>query len=99
MGKITNIAEFIKSTGGFDKRQYGFLENSNTVGLVMDVLDDISKYLDGGRYAVVVFLDLQKASATVDHGRLLSALEDVGICGKLNELLQKHLCNRKIQTP
>lgn len=51
------IVKFIKSTERFDKRQYGFLENSSTEGTIMDVLGDITRNLDTGKYAVAIFLD------------------------------------------
>lgn len=92
------IVKFIQETGGFDETQYGFQENSNTQAAVMDVINYINNQLDNGKYVVAVYIDLKKAFDTVDHRLLLEMLDDLGIRGVGNKLIETYLNNRTIVT-
>ena len=59
--------------------QYGFRSGYNTTDCLVDLIDEITKALDEEKYAVSIFLDLNKAFDTVNHSILLSKLDLYGI--------------------
>lgn len=60
----------------------------------MNVVDEIGRQLDRRHYAGIVFLNLQKAFDTVDHKKLLTALDEMGTWGNANGIIKNYLCNR-----
>ena len=75
--------------------QYGFRSGYNTTDCLVDLIDEITKALDGEKYAVSIFLDLSKAFDTVNHSILLSKLDLYGIRGDENQWFTSFLSNRK----
>ena len=51
--------------------------------------------MDNNKFAVGVFVDLQKAFDTVDHNILLNKLDHYGIRGVANNWFKSYLSNRK----
>ena len=51
--------------------------------------------MDNNKFAVGVFVDLQKAFDTVDHNILLKKLDHYGIRGVANNWFKSYLSNRK----
>ena len=51
--------------------------------------------MDNNKFAVSVFVDLQKAFDTVDHHILLNKLDHYGIRGVANNWFTPYLSNRK----
>lgn len=92
------MVDFIAATCNFDKMQYGFLKNSNTLGATVDLLDYVSSEVDKNRYVVMVFVDLQKAFDTVNIDHMLDKLHKLGIRGICHELLSSYSTNRKHYT-
>ena len=54
--------------------QFGFRKKYSTFLALMDLVDSITKNIDGGNYSIGIFLDLSKAFATIDHTILLDKL-------------------------
>ena len=51
--------------------QFGFRTGHSTNHALLDLTEDIRKAIDDNKFAVGVFIDLQKAFDTVDHTILL----------------------------
>ena len=60
--------------------QFGFRKKYSTFLALMDLVDNITKNLDGGNYSIGIFLDLSKAFDTIDHTILLDVSMKV-TCG------------------
>ncbi len=49
------------------KYQFGFRENHSTTMALTEIVDNILKDLENGKYVAGIYLDLSKAFDTVDH--------------------------------
>ena len=61
---------------------------------MMILLDNITKALDNGDYAIGIFLDFQKAFDTVNHEILLEKLYHYGIRGEAHRWISSYLTDR-----
>ena len=66
---LTSILQINKL---FFSHQFGFRYGYSTNHALTNLTEMIRKALDEDKFACGVFIDLQKAFATVDHGILLS---------------------------
>ena len=76
-------------------RQFGFRNRHSTNHAILDLIEDIGNSMDNNKFAVGVFVDLQKAFDTVDHNILLNKLDHYGIRGVANNWFKSYLSNRK----
>jgi len=51
--------------------------------------------LEEGKKCVTIYLDLAKAFETIDHDKLLSKTQDIGITGLALYIIQSYLKNKK----
>ncbi len=91
------LNSYLKRIGVLCEEQSGFREDHSTVTTVADVTDLIYKNLDQGQLTCAVFLDLKKASDTVDAETLLFKLKFLGINNTehawfLNDLIDRVEC-------
>ena len=56
----------------FAPNQYGFRSGKNITDCLVHLLEQITKSIDNGKFAIMLFLDLSKAFDTVNHSILLS---------------------------
>ena len=61
----------------------------------MSIVENIQAQLDDGKYSAGIFVDLKKASDTVDHNILLEKLDYYHVRGITNEWFTSYLKNRK----
>ncbi len=75
--------------------QFGFRENYSTSMALIEIVDNILKDLEAGKYVAGIYLDLSKAFDTVDHKILLHKLNHYGIRGQTLNWLKSYLSNRQ----
>ena len=75
--------------------QFGFRSQHSTNHALIDLTEDIRKAIDDNKFAVGIFIDLQKAFDTVDHNILLKKLDHYGIRGVTNNWFKSYLSSRK----
>ena len=62
---------------------------------LLKLVDDLSRVLDDGGYAVGIFIDLAKAFDTVNHKILLKKLHFYGVRGTALAWFESYLSNRQ----
>ena len=81
---VNQLMFYITFHDVFAPNQDGFRFGKNTTDCLVDLLEQITKSIDNGEFAVMLFLDLSKAFHTVNHSILLSKLSYYGIKGLEN---------------
>ena len=76
-------------------RQSGFVPNDSTINQLLDIYNMFCSAIDDGKEVRVVFCDISKAFDKVWHKGLLFKLKKMGIKGKVYNLLENYLKNRK----
>jgi len=78
--------------------QFGFRRNHSTTLALIEVTDNIYKFLDNNKITVGIYLDLQKAFDTVNHEILLHKMYKYGIRGVVHDWFRNYLSNRQQYT-
>ena len=68
------LLNFINRHKIFNQNQFGFRNNHSTFMALIILVENLVDVLDNENCAVGIFLGLQKAFDTVDHGILLDKL-------------------------
>ena len=71
--------------------QFGFRSNFSTNNALLSIVESIQSYLDKSKFCARVFVELKKASDTIDHHILLQKLEHYGIRRVGNEQFSSYL--------
>jgi hypothetical protein len=66
---------FLESVGALDVFQSGFRFSHSTVTALLNITDDVHRYLHWGLFVVLVLLDFSKALDSVEHDLLRQKLE------------------------
>ena len=75
--------------------QFGFRQNYSTSYALIHLTETIKETLDQCKYGFGIFVDLQKASDTVDHNILSGKLKHYGIRGVAHNWFEFYLKDRK----
>ena len=74
--------------------QYGFRSNMSTSHALIELVEEITASLVNNKYAIGIFVDLKKASDTVNHNILAKQLYFYGIHGVAHKWIMRYLENR-----
>ena len=90
--KLTNHIELNKL---LSPNQFGFQKGLSTEHCILHLHNYISEALNNNKYAIGIFLDLQKAFDVVNHNVLLLKLEKMGIKGLALDWFRSYLSERR----
>jgi hypothetical protein len=88
------LLNFFQSRFQLFNRQYGFIQNSNTICALFDLVAKVQSSLDSKFRTSGLFLDLAKAFDVVNHEFLLTKLLALGIRNDSNQWFRSYLSNR-----
>jgi hypothetical protein len=88
------LNDFIDKQNLLFPAQYGFRKHYSTQYAVIDIVGQIHKNMDNGKFTCGIFIDLKKAFDTVDHHILLRKLNNYGIRGIVLDWFESYLNNR-----
>ena len=91
----SNLVEFLD--GKICNQQHGFSRGKSCLTNLLETMDCIIEILESDAPVDLIYLDFAKAFDRVPHFRLLSKLENMGIKGKLLEVIRDFLTNRKFR--
>ena len=77
----TRLIDYLDVNNVLHCAQFGFRQKLSTSVALLELTDEISKYMDSKEYTVGVFIDLAKAFDTVDHNILLTKLNHYAVRG------------------
>lgn len=75
------MISFIEKHNLFSNSQYGFRQSRSTALSLIDLIEEVTKKMDRKMYSGGIFIDIQKASDTMDHGIPLKNLQQNGLMG------------------
>lgn len=79
------------------EKQYGFQKNKSTGKLLAEFSNTVNESLNKNHHVLVLFIDFSKAFDTLNHVKLLEALNRLGIRGMLADWLQNYLSSRSFR--
>ena len=88
------LLSYLNKNNFFYQKQFGFRKKHSTYMPLIILMDEISRALDSGKFAVGIFLDFSKAFDTVNHKILLAKLAHYGIRDHAHAWLSDYLNNR-----
>ena len=91
----SRVYSFLEANNVIYSRQFGFRKSYSTTHALISMVERLRRCLDDGNVAVGVFVDLQKAFDTVDHGILCHKLNHYGIRGIANKWFSSYLSSRQ----
>ena len=93
----TRTYRFLNDTNQIFGSQYGFRTRHSCDNAIGELLGNIVKNQELGKYTIALFLDLSKAFDTLKHKILLSKLEIYGIRGLCLDWFKSYLSNRNMR--
>ena len=94
----SRLYKFLNSKGIISDSQFGFRKGHSTAHAIHYSTNIIGNSLANKKHLLGIFIDLSKAFDTLDHTILLKKLENCGIRGIANDLINNYLSNRKQYT-
>ena len=89
------MVDFLTRHSLINQTQHGFLKGRSCLTNLLDFMEHISKWADGGSPVDVIYLDFQKAFDKVPHQRILIKLKARGVGGSVVNLVRNWLSGRK----
>ena len=88
------LTGYLRSKNILDIRQFAFQKGKGTTDLLEEVTDIINESLDKGIHVVCLFIDFTKAFDTINHKKLLTVLENIGVRGNIFDFFRSYLHKR-----
>ena len=92
---LNQFTSYLSTEDILTPKQYGFRSGSTTTDCLVDLIEEITIFLDKGDYAVSLFLDQCKAFDAVNHQILLNKLTYYGIVNKENNWFRLTTGNKR----
>ena len=88
------IVEYLLRFKLINKSQHGFMSKKSCTTNLLEFLEKMTRILDDGEPADIIYLDFSKAFDKVPHKRLMKKMEALGITAReipINEAVEQHL--------
>ena len=89
------IKNFLEGNNLLTKNQYGYTKHKSTTDLLIEVNELITTGLNEGKYIGIILVDLQKAFDTFDQKIVLKKCYNMGLRGKIYNIIKDYLRNRQ----
>jgi hypothetical protein len=93
----SSLMDHVVANRLFNDSQFGFLRGKSCVLQLLDCLDYITRAIDEGDCADMIYMDFAKAFDKVPHRRLCKKLRSYGVSGKMLRVLESFLSDRTQQ--
>jgi len=91
----TRVENFLNDFGMLNKFQFGYQRGIGTIDALHNINDNVVRALNEGKHVGAIMIDLQKAFDTLEKNTILEKLNKHGIRGKILNILNSYLTNRK----
>lgn len=91
---LSPLKEFLHDSGYIDDQQYGFRQDSGTDLAIIELFHNLSMALDSNKIIGMVFFDISKAFDTLCHEVLFDKLENYGVRGLAQQLINSYFEGR-----
>lgn len=91
------LLNFVEKHSVLHEKQYGFQKNKSTGKLLGEFTNTVHESLNKNHHVLVLFMDFSKAFDTLNHGKLLEALNRLGVRGTLANWLENYLSRRSFR--
>ena len=89
------VYNYLNNNNLLFRKQFGFRKGHSTDHALIKLLDSICDSFNQNKYTLGVFIDLSKASDSVDHNILIDKLNLYGIKNNSLKWFPSYLSNRK----
>ena len=91
----TRVYDYLTINKLISPKQFGFRSKHSTNHASISITEQIKSLMDDNNVVCGIFIDLEKAFDTVNHKILVDKLNQYGLRGNVNKLIESYLSNRK----
>jgi hypothetical protein len=92
---VSGIVNYLDTNEILSDRQHGFRKGRSCETQLLEFIDELTKYMEGGGQADVLIMDFAKAFDKCNHSLLVQKLYAYGIQGTTNRWIKSFLSNRR----